>query len=156
MIAYASRTGNVRYIVSKLALPAVDIADIGTITEPFLLFTYTDALGGVPQAVKQFMDRNGRYCHGVVVSGNSNFGHANFGGAGDAIAREWQVPLVRKLESDLWEVRSHLSSGRIARVFFTVRAGKMALLHGFVKKSQKTPPQELELARRRKHQWLTG
>ncbi len=98
MIAYASRTGNVRYIVSQLSLPALDIEEIGTITEPFLLFTYTDALGGVPMAVKQFMERNGRYCQGVVVSGNSNFGHANFGGAGDAIAREWRVPLVRKLE----------------------------------------------------------
>ena len=66
------------------------------------------------------------------------------------------LPLVRKLEADLWEVRSHLSGGRIARIFFTVRAGEMALLHGFLKKSQKTPLQELELARRRKHQWLTG
>lgn len=66
------------------------------------------------------------------------------------------MPLVRKLEPDIWEVRSHLSGGRIARMCFTVRAGEMVLLHGFIKKSQKTPPQELELARRRKNQWLTG
>jgi len=65
------------------------------------------------------------------------------------------MPLVRKLEANLWEVRSHLKSGRIARVCFTVRAGEMALLHGFIKKSQKTPARELKLARDRKTQWLT-
>lgn len=98
MIAYTSRTGNIRYIISKLALPAADIDDIGVITEPFLLFTYTDSLGEVPFKVMQFMDNNGEFCQGVVVSGNSNFGPANYGGAGDKIARQWQVPLVRKLE----------------------------------------------------------
>jgi len=66
------------------------------------------------------------------------------------------MPLVRKLETDLWEVRSRLNGGQIARVCFTVRAGEMALLHGFIKKSQKTPLQELELARRRKNLWMTG
>ena len=48
------------------------------------------------------------------------------------------MPLIRKLEPWLWEVRSHLAQG-IARVTFTVGEGKMVLLHGFVKKSQKTP-----------------
>ncbi len=66
------------------------------------------------------------------------------------------MPLVRKLEPELWEVRSHMSGGRIARICFTVRAGEMVLLHGFIKKSQKMPLQDLELARRRKKQWLTG
>lgn len=47
--------------------------------------------------------------------------------------------LVRKIEADLWEVRSNLSGGRIARVLFTVRSTNMALLHGFIKKTQKTP-----------------
>jgi phage-related protein len=65
------------------------------------------------------------------------------------------MPLVRKLEPDLWEVRSRLSGGRIARTCFTVRAGEMALLHGFIKKSQATPQRELELARRRKSMWLS-
>ena len=62
----------------------------------------------------------------------------------------WPVgmPLVRKLETDLWEVRTRMESG-IARVLFTVACGSMILLHGFVKKSQKTPMQELDLARRR-------
>ncbi len=58
------------------------------------------------------------------------------------------MPLIRKLETGLWEVRSHLPQG-IARVLFTVSEGTMVLLHGFVKKSQKTPPEELRTARQR-------
>lgn len=60
------------------------------------------------------------------------------------------MPVVRKLESGLWEVRSHLKSG-IARVLFTVIGDMMILLHGFIKKSQKTPIDELETARKRKN-----
>lgn len=58
------------------------------------------------------------------------------------------MPLIRKIESGLWEVRSHVTAG-IARVFFTVMDSAMILLHGFVKKSQKTPQNELDTARRR-------
>jgi phage-related protein len=58
------------------------------------------------------------------------------------------VPLIRKLDRRLWEVRSNTSTG-IARVFFTTQDGLIILLHGFVKKSQKTPQNELDTARRR-------
>lgn len=58
------------------------------------------------------------------------------------------MPLIRKLEPDLWEVRSHLAQG-IARVLFTVEGGVMVLLHGFVKKDQKTPLPDLKTARQR-------
>jgi phage-related protein len=58
------------------------------------------------------------------------------------------MPLVRKLESELWEVRSNTSTG-IARVLFTAQAGYMVLLHGFIKKSDKTPLDDLSVARKR-------
>lgn len=58
------------------------------------------------------------------------------------------MPLVRKIEAGLWEVRSSLPN-RIARVLFTVEDGLMILLHGFSKKSQKTSPVDLKLARER-------
>jgi phage-related protein len=58
------------------------------------------------------------------------------------------MPLIRKLEPSLWEVRSHISQG-IARVLFTVSGGVMVLLHGFVKKSQRIPPADLMTARQR-------
>lgn len=58
------------------------------------------------------------------------------------------MPLVRKLDKDLWEVRSHLPN-RIARILFTVDDKTMVLLHGFIKKSQKTPADDLVLAKQR-------
>jgi phage-related protein len=60
------------------------------------------------------------------------------------------MPLVRSLGSDLWEVRSGLRRGRIARVLFSVEQGCMVLLHGFMKTSQKTPRQDIDLALKRK------
>ena len=58
------------------------------------------------------------------------------------------MPLVRKLAPDLWEVRSSLPQG-IARVLFTVVGYQMVLLHGFIKKTQKLPQNELNTAQRR-------
>jgi len=58
------------------------------------------------------------------------------------------MPLIRKLATGLWEVRSHISTG-IARVMFTVDGQTMVLLHGFQKKSQRTPPADLMTAKRR-------
>jgi len=46
----------------------------------------------------------------------------------------------------LYEIRSSISSGRIARIFFVLAGNQMVLLHGFVKKTQKTPDKELKLA----------
>lgn len=66
------------------------------------------------------------------------------------------MPLVRKIEIDLWEVRTHLSNGRIARILFTVQGSEMVLLHGFIKKSRKAPAKDLQLARRRRDLWLNG
>ena len=60
------------------------------------------------------------------------------------------MPLVRSLGNDLLEVRSSLPHGRIARVLFCVEKDCMVLLHGFMKKSQKTPKQDIDLALRRK------
>jgi phage-related protein len=58
------------------------------------------------------------------------------------------MPLIRKLDHNLWEVRSKLLD-RTARVIFTVENGYMVLLHGFIKKSQKIPQTELKLAKER-------
>lgn len=58
------------------------------------------------------------------------------------------MPLIRKLEPGLWEVRSHIGDG-LARVLFTVTGDRMVLLHGFVKKSQKTPTTDLKTAKQR-------
>ncbi|MEE5054498.1 type II toxin-antitoxin system RelE/ParE family toxin [Pseudomonas alliivorans] len=59
------------------------------------------------------------------------------------------MPVVRKMESDLWEVRTDLKN-TIARVLFTLSGNTMVLLHGFIKKSDKTPASDLATTRRRK------
>ena len=59
------------------------------------------------------------------------------------------MPYSRKLESKLWEVRASITDGKIARVIFTLADDDMVLLHGFIKKTQKTPTTELETARNR-------
>ena len=58
------------------------------------------------------------------------------------------MPLIRKLEPGLWEVRSMIGDG-MARVLFTVMGGTMVLLHGFVKKSQRMPATDLKTAKQR-------
>ena len=74
-----------------------------------------------------------------------------------AVEYSWPIgyPQVTKLDKDLWEVRTVLQAG-ICRVFFTILRGYMVLLHVIVKKSQKTPQQDLELAKRRRNIVIAG
>ena len=67
----------------------------------------------------------------------------------------WPVgmPLCRSMGDGLWEIRSDLPSNRIARVLFSVQQDKILVLHGFIKKTQKTPEDDLVLARRRKREF---
>lgn len=58
------------------------------------------------------------------------------------------MPLVRNIGNELWEVRSSIPNG-IARVLFTMKNNEMVLLHGFIKKIQKMPDKELEIAKNR-------
>ena len=62
----------------------------------------------------------------------------------------WPVgmPLVRSLGDGLWELRSTLRTG-IARIICLIADDKLVPLHGFIKKSRKTPRKELELAKQR-------
>lgn len=65
----------------------------------------------------------------------------------------WPVgmPTCRPLKEGLYEVRTNLSRGRIARVLFYIDVkARMVLLHGFIKKTHKTPAEDLELARKNK------
>lgn len=67
------------------------------------------------------------------------------------IQYRWPVgmPLCRPMGEGLWEIRTNLPSSRIARVLFCVMSESIVVLHGFVKKTQKTPDAELALARKR-------
>jgi phage-related protein len=62
------------------------------------------------------------------------------------------MPYCHSLGHGLWEMRSDLTGGRISRVVFIIVAEELVLPHGFVKKTQKTPRQDIELALRRKRE----
>ncbi len=64
------------------------------------------------------------------------------------------MPLVGSLGDSLWEVRSHLE-GRIARLIFFMWDNHMVLLHAFIKKTQKIPKDDLDLAKKRKNLFLS-
>ena len=68
----------------------------------------------------------------------------------DLMRVQWRwpvgMPLCRHLGDGLWEVRSHLQSNRIARVIFCIYDGRIVPLHGFIKKTRKTPQGDLDLA----------
>ena len=71
----------------------------------------------------------------------------------------WPVgmPACRSLGGGICEIRTHLTQDRIARVLFYIDAkGRMVLLHGFIKKTQKTPLNDLELARKNKSKHERG
>ena len=67
------------------------------------------------------------------------------------------MPVCKPLGGGIYEVRSSLAQNRIARVLFYIdRRGRMILLHGFMKKTQKTPREDLELAKNNKSKHQAG
>jgi phage-related protein len=67
------------------------------------------------------------------------------------------MPLCRPVGDGVYEVRAGLVQNRIARVLFYIdRKGRMVLLHGFIKKTRKTPDEELRLARNNKSKHERG
>ncbi|NDY56819.1 type II toxin-antitoxin system RelE/ParE family toxin [Desulfovibrio sulfodismutans] len=64
----------------------------------------------------------------------------------------WPVgmPTCKPMGEGVFEIRTVLSGGRISRIFFCAEEGGMYLLHGIIKKTQKTPKGDLEIARKRR------
>jgi phage-related protein len=74
-----------------------------------------------------------------------------------AVEYSWPVgyPQVTKLDKDLWEVRTNLPNG-ISRVFFTIWENYMVLVHSIIKKTQKTPQQDIDIAKKRRNIVMSG
>ena len=68
----------------------------------------------------------------------------------------WPVgmPLCRSMKKRLVGGTQFASSGRIARVLFCVHQDRILVLSAFVKKGQKTPDEELALARKRMREFV--
>jgi phage-related protein len=59
------------------------------------------------------------------------------------------MPLCRSLDRGFWEIRSQMAQGKIGRVLFCIQGGHMVLLHAFIKKTQKMPKADHDLAVKR-------
>jgi phage-related protein len=101
------------------------------------LFFYRTAAGNEP--VREWLNglsREDRYVVGVDIA---------------SVQLGWPMgmPLCRSLGGGLWEVRSSVPSGSEARVFIGFHDGTLIALHGFIKKTQRTPAADLTVARKR-------
>ncbi|WP_046213271.1 class Ib ribonucleoside-diphosphate reductase assembly flavoprotein NrdI [Paenibacillus wulumuqiensis] len=100
LIAYDSKTGNVKRFIGKLknsSVQAVQIDEALQLNEPFVLVTYTTGFGQVPEKVTHFLENNHGRLLGVAASGNRNWGE-NFGKSADLISERYGVPVVYKFE----------------------------------------------------------
>jgi hypothetical protein len=91
---------------------------------------------------------------GAFVGGSE----AHWGGHQNSGVRlaDWDARL-QAMDDGIYEVRSSLAQNRIARVLFYMdKKGRMVLLHGFIKKTRKTPDEDLDLARRNKKKHQRG
>lgn len=98
LIAYDSKTGNVKRFVDKLEnMKCVRISTDVKLNEPFILITYTTGFGQVPQSTQEFLEEHSHLLQGVAASGNMNWG-TRYGLAADHISRQYSVPVLMKFE----------------------------------------------------------
>lgn len=96
---FASRTGNVESMITKLNIEAIKIeSGSEVVEEEYVLFTYTDGFGDVPYEVDAFLSAN-PLIQGVLVSGDRNYGEA-FCKAGDVISEQYGVDVLYRFEND--------------------------------------------------------
>ncbi|AFO51728.1 ribonucleoprotein [Candidatus Mycoplasma haematolamae str. Purdue] len=96
---YASRTGKVERIVSKLGFRDVHkiLSGEEKASDEYVLFTYTDGYGEIPLIVDSFLSRNFHLLRGVAGSGNRNFGR-NFCRSVELIHERYKVPILMKFD----------------------------------------------------------
>lgn len=103
MIVYASKTGNIKNVISKLTnnLDITDVLEIKTgneeINKSCILFTYTTGFGEIPLEVTKFIINNKNNIYGVIGSGNKNWG-LNYCKACDLIYEIFGIKTLFKFE----------------------------------------------------------
>lgn len=100
-IVYASRTGNVQSFIDKLGIDDVMQIENGTETvdEKYVLVTFTDGYGEVPEEVMDFLQSNADKLVAVAASGDTGYGEA-YCLAADVISEMYGVPVLLKFEFD--------------------------------------------------------
>jgi protein involved in ribonucleotide reduction len=97
LIAFDSRTGNVKRFVAKLDMNCIQISENLFVKEPFVLITYTTGFGEIPKLTTAFLSNNHTNLIAVSSSGNKNWG-AKYGRSADVIAAQYNVPIISKFE----------------------------------------------------------
>lgn len=100
-VVYASRTGNVQSFIDKTGLEDTLLIENGKekVQENFVLVTYTDGYGELPEEVATFLENNNDKLVGVAASGDSGYGEA-FCLAADVVSDTYGVPILHKFEND--------------------------------------------------------
>jgi len=100
-IIYASRTGNVEMFINKLGINDTLQIETGQeiVVEDYVIVTYTDGYGEVPEEVEEFLANNPNFLRGVAASGDHDYGEA-YCLAADVIADTYGVPILGKFEFD--------------------------------------------------------
>ena len=101
-LVYASRSGNVEKFVAKLNAP--DVLKIVTgeeeVDSEFILITYNDGEGEIPDVVRTFLDNNAFLCSGVFTSGNALNHPYTYNGAATKIEQEYGLEILGKFDDD--------------------------------------------------------
>lgn len=63
-------------------------------------------------------------------------------------------PLVKHLDGPIWELRRESTTNIYRLLYATLPNRRILFVHGFQKKTQKTPPRELALSQRRLSEFL--
>lgn len=100
-VVYATRTGNVEMFIDKLGLDDVVQIRNGTekVNDDFVLVTYTDGYGELPEEIEGFLSNNADHLRGVAASGDRGYGEA-YAVAADVISEMYGVPVLGKFEFD--------------------------------------------------------
>lgn len=101
-LVYASRTGNVQKAVDRMMVPDAlrILTGMETISEDYILMTYTDGRGVIPAIVDLFLQSNAIHCRGAAVFGNSDRHPDTFCGAADQIELRYKIPILGRMEFD--------------------------------------------------------
>lgn len=100
-LVYMSRTGNVQSFVEKTGIADTFEIENGNekVNEKFVLVTFTDGYGDLPEEVATFLSNNAEHLVAVAASGDMSYDEA-YCLAADVVADTYGVPIIGKFEFD--------------------------------------------------------
>ena len=100
-LVYASRTGNVQKLIDRLGAEAVKIETGNEAVQgDYILVTYTDGAGVIPEVVEAFISHNRDGLKGAAVSGNKERHPDTFCGAADRLVEKYGVKIIATFDKE--------------------------------------------------------